>query len=87
MNDGREAEIAGGIKYGLTRDFERLLDAQPGIRVVHLDSVGGRIGEGKKLNALIRARGLDTYVEANCMSACTLAFAGGTQRILRRGAV
>lgn len=87
MNDGREAEIAGGIKYGLTRDFERLLDAQPGIRVVHLDSVGGRIGEGKKLNALIRARRLDTYVEAKCMSACTLAFAGGTQRILRRGAV
>ena len=82
-----EAEIAGGIKYGMTRDFEKLLDENPGIRIVHLDSFGGRIGEGKKLNALIRARKLDTYVETKCMSACTLAFAGGAQRILRKGAV
>src|SRR5207244_2892607 len=44
-------------------------------------------GEGKKLNALIRERKLDTYVEAKCMSACTLAFAAGQQRILRKGAV
>jgi len=87
MNNGTEAEITGGIKYGLTADFEKLLQESPGVRVVHLDSVGGRIGEGKKLNALIRARKLDTYVEAKCMSACTLAFAAGSQRILRKGAV
>ena len=87
MNNGSEAEIAGGIKYGLTRDFEKLLDEFPGVRVVHLDSLGGRIGEGKKLNALIRARNLDTYVETKCMSACTLAFAAGEQRILRKGGV
>ena len=87
MNNGTEAEIIGGIKYGLTADFERLLQQSPGMRVVHLDSVGGRIGEGKKLNALIRERKLDTYVEVKCMSACTLAFAGGKQRILRKGAV
>ena len=85
--NGTEAEISGGIKYGVTADLEKLLAEQPGVRVVHLDSVGGRIGEGKKLNALIRARRLDTYVEAKCLSACTLAFAGGQQRILRRGAV
>lgn len=87
LNNGTEAEISGGIKYGLARDFEQLLDSNSGIRVVHLDSLGGRIGEGKKLNALIRARNLDTYVETKCMSACTLAFAAGKQRVLRRGAV
>jgi len=87
MNDGTEAEITGGIKYGLSADFAKLLQEYPSIRVVHLDSVGGRIGEGKKLNALIRAHRLDTYVEAKCMSACTLAFAAGRQRILRKGAV
>jgi hypothetical protein len=87
MNNGTEAEIAGGIKYGLTRDFEKLLDETPGVRVVHLDSLGGRIGEGKKLNALIRAHKLDTYVETRCMSACTLAFAAGGQRILMKGGV
>jgi hypothetical protein len=86
MNDGSEAEIAGGIKYGLTSDFAKILDASRGVRVVHLDSVGGRIGEGEKLNALIKSRGLDTYVDAKCLSACTLAYVAGYQRILKQGA-
>src|SRR5438105_8285300 len=46
LNNATEAEISGGIKYGLARDFEKLLDTYSGIRVVHLDSLGGRIGEG-----------------------------------------
>jgi hypothetical protein len=54
--------------------------------VVHLDSVGGRLGEGEKMFNLIRARGLTTYVSAKCMSACTLAFAGGRERFLRKDA-
>jgi hypothetical protein len=86
MNNGSEAEIAGGIKFGLTTDFEKILNASSGVRVVHLDSIGGRLGEGEKLNALIRARGLDTYVDTKCLSACTLAFVGGRQRILKKGA-
>jgi hypothetical protein len=56
------------------------------VRLVHLDSIGGRLGEGEKLFRLIRARGLSTYVSSKCMSACTLAFAGGRQRFLRKGA-
>ncbi len=86
MHDGSEAEISGGIKFGLTSDFEKILNASTGIQVVHLNSVGGRIGEGQKLNALIRSKGLDTYVGVECLSACTLVFAGGQQRILRKGA-
>jgi len=86
MRDGTEAEIVGGFKYGLTNDFEKILKASDRIRVVHLDSVGGRLGEGEKMFNLIRARGLATYVSAQCMSACTLAFAGGRERFLRRGA-
>src|SRR5262249_4364914 len=77
MNNGSEAEIGGGIKFGLTSDFEKILTASDRIRIVHLDSVGGRVGEAQKLNALIRRRGLDTYVESKCLSACTLAFVGG----------
>jgi hypothetical protein len=86
MRNGTEAEIAGGFKYGLTNDFEKILSASPQIRVVHLDSVGGRIGEAISLNKIIRDRGLDTYVSSNCMSACTVAFAGGRHRFLRTGA-
>lgn len=86
MNNGSEAEIIGGIKFGLTSDFEKILSASKGVRVVHLDSVGGRIAEGEKLNALIKSRGLDTYVDEMCASACTLAFVAGRQRVLKQGA-
>ena len=86
MNNGSEVEIAGGIKFGLSRDVEKILNASNGVRVVHLNSNGGRVGEGIKLNALIRSRALDTYVDTACMSACTLAFVAGHQRILKKGA-
>jgi hypothetical protein len=86
MRNGTEAEITGGFKYGLTDDFVTILNASRQIKVVHLDSVGGRIGEAVKLNSLIRERALDTYVAASCLSACTVAFAGGRNRVLRNGA-
>jgi len=86
MRNGTEAEIAGGFKYGLTDDFLKILSASQRIRIVHLDSLGGRIGEAIKLNKVFRGRGIDTYVSSNCMSACTIAFAGGQRRILRSGA-
>jgi hypothetical protein len=87
MRNGTEAEIIGGFKYGLTDDFVKILNASRQIRVVHLDSVGGRIGEAVKLNKVIHNRNLDTYVSSNCLSACTVAFAGGVRRILRQGAI
>lgn len=86
MSNGSEAEISGGIKFGLSDEFEKVLNASKGVRIVHLDSIGGRIGEGQKLNALIKNRKLDTYVDVKCLSACTLAFVAGQARILKRGA-
>src|SRR5262249_28257968 len=56
------------------------------LKTVHLDSVGGRLGEGEKLFTLIHERGLNTYVSSRCLSACTLAFAGGRERFLLKGA-
>ena len=87
MRDGTEAEIVGGFKYGLTDDFIKILSASRAIKVVHLDSIGGRLGEGQRLYELIRERGLKTYVSSQCLSACTLAFAGGKERYLLKGAV
>jgi hypothetical protein len=87
MRDGTEAEITGGFKYGLTKDFAKTLWASHQIKVVHLNSIGGRIGEAIKLNSLLKAQGVDTYVSSGCYSACTIAFAAGRHRILRNGAV
>jgi len=87
MRNGTEAEITGGIKYGLADDFSKLLKASQQIRVLHLNSIGGRIGEAEKLYNLVRERGLITYVHSQCLSACTIVFAGGKERYIAKDAV
>jgi GYF domain 2 len=87
MRNGTEVEIDGGFKYGMTDDFKKLLAASRQIRVVHLDSLGGRIGEAEKLYNVIRSHGLTTYVASECASACTLAFAAGRQRYIAPNAI
>ncbi len=82
MRNGTELEIAGGLKYGLASDFEKVLAASPQVRVVHLNSIGGRIGEAEKLARIISARGLTAYTSSECLSACTIAFAAGRERWL-----
>jgi hypothetical protein len=64
-----------------------LRKTSPQIAVLHLDSIGGRIGEAIKLNKVIRQAGLRTYVSHVCASACTVAFVGGTERWMGRVAV
>ncbi|MEH2514050.1 hypothetical protein V1291_005404 [Nitrobacteraceae bacterium AZCC 1564] len=87
LNGGTEIEVIGGIKYGLAEEFKKILKASGQVRVVHLNSTGGRLAEGAALNAVIKENGLTTFVATKCMSACTLVFAGGKQRILKKGAV
>ena len=87
MRNGTEAEIAGGFKYGLTDDFSKVLKASRQIKVVHLDSLGGRVGEAFKLNSVLKAQRVDTCVSNECYSACTIAFAAGRNRFIRKGAV
>jgi hypothetical protein len=86
MRNGEEAEIAGGFKFGLARDAEKLFASAPNLKLVHLNSGGGRLGEAQKLAQLIRDRGLSTYSSASCSSACVIAFLAGQQRWLKNGA-
>ncbi len=55
---GRELEYTGGIKFGATEDVRRLLDADPFIRVIHLNSFGSRLGEAHKLRDLFASGSL-----------------------------
>jgi hypothetical protein len=82
MNDGKELEISGGLPYGTSTALSSFLDAAPTVKIVHLNSVGGLIEEGKKVGRLIQTKGLSTYTATSCMSACTIAFLGGKQRFL-----
>lgn len=82
MRNGTEVEVSGGFKYGLNDDFVRILKAAPQVKVVHLNSDGGRLGEAEKLYHAIHERGLSTYTSRRCASACTLAFMAGRERWL-----
>jgi hypothetical protein len=82
LHGGTELEYAGGITFGATDDVRVLLDADPEIRVIHLNSPGGRVGEARKLRNLIRERNLVTYTASECASACTIAFMGGVERFV-----
>ncbi|HVI89036.1 MAG TPA: hypothetical protein VM659_12075, partial [Dongiaceae bacterium] len=63
-----------------------LLDATPGVQVVHLNSPGGIAHEGYLLSRLITERHLATYTSVLCASACTEAFLGGSPRYLAKDA-
>lgn len=82
LRNGTELEFAGGISFGVTGEVIKALDATPSIHVIHLNSLGGRIEEARKLRDLIHERHLTTYSATGCASACTIAFMGGEQRVI-----
>ena len=82
LRNGTEVELAGGMPHGTADALKKMLDAAPGVQVVHLNSTGGRVGEGYQIYRLIRDRKLTTYTASHCVSACTIAFLGGAQRLL-----
>ncbi len=79
--DGRSILLRGGINDGTAEALARALDAAPPtVRTVVLDSSGGWVRQGERIAEVITARQLDTYVEHECSSACTIAFMAGRQR-------
>lgn len=86
LRDATELEVSGVIVFGLTNSVRRTLDAHPTIRIIHLNSKGGRISEARNLRDLIEAKGLTTYTASACLSACTLAYAAGRERLIGRDA-
>jgi hypothetical protein len=79
---GRTLVISGGIGHGLVDEVESILAGNSAVRVVQLNSFGGRLTEGHRLNKLITRYGLTTYSEGQCDSACAIAFMGGLERVL-----
>jgi hypothetical protein len=86
INAGMELEFSGGIGAGSANDLALALDANPAVHVVHLNSPGGLVVEGRRMFDLIRGHLLITTTDQYCFSACTLAFLGGRERYLAPGA-
>lgn len=78
--DGRSILLSGGINDGSAEQLDRALEMAPSVTTVVLASEGGWIREGKKLAEVIGKRGLNTYIEQYCVSACTIAFLAGKSR-------
>lgn len=83
--DGGTIVFTGAIRFGAARSLERVLKESPAAFLLRLESPGGRIGEAKRLRALIQSRGLSTYTGTLCASACAVAYLGGTKRYLHPG--
>jgi hypothetical protein len=80
--DKSEILIRGGFKYGLSKDVGKLIKSVPEARFVILESSGGRIGVAVEVAELISQRKLITKTNSICLSACTIAFLAGEERIL-----
>ena len=86
LRNGSEIAYSGGISFGAAKDLKQILAAAPQIRVLHINSYGGRVAEARNLAKVVRERQLTTYVSETCASACTLVFLAGRQRWLGRSA-
>jgi hypothetical protein len=82
LSGGAEMELAGDMPEGTTAAVQKMLDANPSIHVIHLNSDGGELREGYRLSQLIKQRHLTTFTSTTCASACTVAFLAGAPRYL-----
>lgn len=78
--DGRTLRIEGDIELGAYRKFKRVFADAKTVQRIWLDSSGGLVLEAFLIASLVREAKLDTYVESNCASACTLIMASGVNR-------
>lgn len=81
-----ELALEGDLGEGTARRLRVLLRANPSVRVLSLESDGGLVDEAEQLGDIVAARGLATLVRQTCVSACTLAYVRGRERLARDGA-
>lgn len=82
LNNGTDIELIGGISLESEQMLEEALINNPDIRRIHLHSRGGRVLAAKRMVKIIKQYELDTYVKSECMSACTLLFLAGKNKLL-----
>lgn len=83
---GTEMEFSGHVTFGASSALRDMLDANPGVKVLHLSSNGGSVGDARQMQVLVHERGLTTVIDTHCMSACAFVFLGGRERYLAPGA-
>ena len=72
----------GGIRTGSAAALKAALDANPAIKTLELNSMGGRLFEALEMANLVSSRKMNTVAIKQCASACTVVFLSGAQRTL-----
>jgi len=80
VRGGTELAIDGTISIGLSRKVAQVLDRNPLIQALQLNSNGGNARESRKLRDLIAAHKLSTTTSQGCSGECTLAYVAGNPR-------
>jgi hypothetical protein len=86
QTNGAEVEFRGGLRAGSATDLERMLSQVARVKVLHIESTGGRLNEARKMADLVRKYDLITYTSIQCMSAATLVLIAGKERVVAAGA-
>lgn len=84
--DGRRLRLSGPLGMGDAERVRELLARSPGVRILEIESPGGRVHEADQIATLVRDRAWHTRAAGDCASACTLVFLSGAQRQLLPGA-
>lgn len=82
MINEEEIAISGNIAWGIETDFQKILKENPNIKLIHLNSRGGRVRPARKIQELIKKYKLSTCTSTECSSACVIAYMAGFNRIL-----
>ncbi len=84
--DGRRLRLEGPLGLGDGERIRALTAKAAGLRVVELDSPGGRLKEGEEIAALVKRASWHTRTTGACESACTLVHMAGERKQLLPGA-
>ena len=64
--------LDGKFSYGISKDFEQVLNENPQVKTITFFSQGGLEYESRNISSIIKERGLNTYVPEYCVSALSL---------------
>jgi ATP-dependent protease ClpP protease subunit len=80
-SDRRVLEVHGMVGTGTYDAVKAALDESPTVKMLELDSTGGRVFEAAAIAHLVKDRELDVKVSNECLSACTFVLLAGRNRI------
>ena len=74
-----------GISYPDSDWLKDILNANPNIKNLNLNSIGGNLDEAFRISEIIIEFNLNTKVVGSCFSSCTIIFLAGNKRTLEQG--